>query len=231
MFNASTNSSSQNHQLNVNTNLFTAFGDNCMIKLGAWNLQLSLKFYPVKGVNPQTGLKQYAQNGTEIISTSLTADNCETLIKGIDTIIKPAIEKGEQKSIGIPISSGENAKTITIATDGNDVSITIAIGVDEEGKTSADKTLSLTFKKKVYYEGYNPVSGGGTAVKVESEFENFYNTLKDIRDIKPATAHSIKYNTALASSFQNRAMSNSQTNNMNTYSAEVSTTSLDDVFN
>ena len=230
MFNMRQNS--QNNQLNVNTKLYSSFSDTCMITMGAWNLQLSLKFHPVKGTNPNTGLRQYATDNNEIINTSLSVANATALLKGIKDVIEPAIANKEVASFGIPISSGDNAKTLTISYDKSDISIAIAINLDADGKTTAENILSHKFPKKVYFEGYNPISGGGNQITVESDFEDFKKKLESIYDLAPATAHSIKYNNALVASFRNQNASNSQTNSMNNYQAPTTTGgSLDDVFN
>lgn len=231
MFNMRSNNS-QNNQLNVNTKLLSLFSDTCMITIGAWNLQLSIKFHPVKGTNPNTGLRQYATDNNEIVNTSLSVANTTLLLKGIEKVIDPAIEEGKVASFGIPISSGDNAKTLTISYDGTDVSASIAINIDADGKTTEANILTHKFAKKVGYEGYNPISGGGNQIVVQSDFEEFKNKLKCIYELAPATAHSIKYNNALAASFRNNNASNNQTNNMSNYQAPTTTGgSLDDVFN
>lgn len=218
-----------NNQLNVNTRLYSSFSDQCMITLGAWNLNLSLKFHPLKGTNDQ-GLRQYAQDNNEIITTSLTIDNATALLKGIEDVVKPAIEKKEAGKISVPISSGDSAKVLTIGTDGNDVTMSIAVGVSQEGTTTEDKIITHKFNKRAYYKGFDVLTGKGEEVVVESDFDNFVEKLKSIYTLAPATAHAIKYNTALSSSFQNKSYSNNQNNSVSTYSAPVSNSSLEDVF-
>ena len=87
----------QNNQLNVNTKLYSSFSDTCMLTIGAWNQQLSVKFHPCKGTNPDTGLRTYASDNNEIIKTSLTEENTTALLNGIHDYIDPAIENKEKK--------------------------------------------------------------------------------------------------------------------------------------
>ena len=78
--------------VNVNTRLYTSYSDTAMVVMGAWNSQLSLKVHPFKGLNAD-GVRQYAQDNTEIINTSITIDNAHALIEAIDNTFDAAVKE------------------------------------------------------------------------------------------------------------------------------------------
>lgn len=202
------NRSNNSMSVNVNSNLYISYSQSCMLKLGAWNTQLSLKFHPFKGVNAD-GVRQYAQDNTEIVNTSLTVDNVTALLDGIKNTIKPALEKKEKASITVMTGSGENKKAITIGTENNQVQIACTIRVSEDGKADPNNSISHVFNIKEYIVNYDPVTGSGEVVQSNSDFENFVQKLKDIYKLTAAIPHSINYNNAVRSGFANRG-NNSQ---------------------
>ena len=205
------------NNVNVNTNIYTSYSDTCMLKLGAWNLNLSIKFHPMKGLNSD-GIRQYAQDNTEIISTSLTVDNTSALLEGIKTELEPAIEEKRTGSVSIAMGTNENRKVLTLKTDGKDVFISVAIGVNDQGIASENNILTHKFNKKEYMTGYDVTTGSGEIVSTNADFINFVEKLKDIYKLTATVSHSINYNNALKSSFSNKqAMGN--TNTSSGYSA------------
>lgn len=198
-----------NNGVNVNTKLYTSYSDACMVTIGGWNTNLSVKFHPFKGVNAD-GVRQYAQDNSEVISTSLTVDNTTALLKGINDKINPAIEAKTEASVSVPMGNGENRKMLTVSTDGEKVSLSIAIHVDDNGIASAENVLTHSFNTKEYMTGYNPTNGSGETVTVNADYINFVKKLESIYDIAPVVPHAINYNNALKASFSNRQASNNQ---------------------
>jgi len=198
-----------NNGVNVNSALYTSYSDTCMVKISAWNTNLSIKFHPMKGVNAD-GIRQYAQDNTEIISTSLTVDNTSALLEGIKSVMEPAIAEKREASVSVAMGSAENRKVLTVKTDGKDIFLIIAIGVNDQGVASNNNILSHTFNKKEYVVGYNPSTGSGETVVANADYDNFVEKLKDIYKLTAATAHAINYNNALKASFGNRQNNNNQ---------------------
>lgn len=207
--------------VNVNSRLYSSYSDTAMITLGGWNLQLSLKVHPFKGMNAD-GIRQYAKDNSEIITTSITPDNAGALLTGIKDVIRPALKDKTEGSVSISMGSNENKKVVTVSTDGNDVALTIAINVSSEGIASAENTITHKFNKKPYLMNYNPVNGSGTQVDTDSDFENFVKKVESIYDFAPVIAHSINYNNALKASFssyQNNGGGFHSQNNQGSYQA------------
>ena len=198
-----------NGGVNVNTKLYTSYSDTCMITIGGWNTNLSIKFHPFKGVN-EDGVRQYAQDNAEVISTSLTVDNTTALLKGIPDKIEPALAEKKAESVSVPMGSGENRKMLTVSTDGTDISLSIAIHVDENGVAAPENILTHKFNKKEYMEGYDPTTGNGNIESVNSDYINFVKKLNSIYDFAPSVAHSINYNNAMKSSYSNKQAANNQ---------------------
>ena len=215
-------SNNNGNGVNVNTTLYTSYSDTCMLKMGAWNQNLSIKFHPFKGVNAD-GIRQYAQDNTEVTTTSLTTDNAGALIKGIEDKIVPAIAEGKDESVSVVMGSNENRKVLSVVTKNGNVCCSIAINVDDAGKTVDTNVITHTFNKKTYIVGYDPSVGGGTPITTEADFENFLKKLKSIYTITGETAHSINYSNAVKATFSNKAAFNNQNAPANTgYQAPVS---------
>lgn len=205
MFNGRQNNNGNG--VNVNTRLYTSYSDTCMISLGAWNDKLSLKLHPFKGINAD-GVRQYAQDNTEVISTSLTTDNAGALISGIKDKILPAIKDKKAENVSITMGINDNRKVLTIATDGNDVTLKVILGVADDGKADANNSITHKFNKKEYMVGYDPATGSGEVVSTNADFDNFVKKLNDIYTISPAVPHAINYSNAIRNSFSNRQANN-----------------------
>lgn len=204
------------NNVNVNTRLYTSYSDTAMIVMGAWNSQLSLKVHPFKGLNAD-GIRQYAQDNTEIINTSITVDNAHALIEAIDDVFGPSVKEKKENSVAIQIGNGENKKSLTLYTDGSDIYLIIAVGVDDNGVASEANTIRHKFNKRSYVIGYDPATGGGAEVFANSDYESFVAKIRSIEDLSPTIAHSINYNNQLKQSYSSRNMN--QNNYTNNYSA------------
>lgn len=201
-----------NNGVNINSRLFSSFSETAMVTLGAWNLQLSLKIHPVKGVNAD-GIRQYAQDNTEIINTSLTEQNATALLDGIKEKLDPAIKENRAEKVSVSMGAAENRKVLSLETDGKDIYLEMAINVNENGVAKPENVIRHKFPKKNIMIGYDPLTGNGEIVEVNSDYENFVIKLKDIYKFSPAVAHSINYNNAVKASYSNKQAANNQMNN------------------
>ena len=202
--------------VNVNTRLYTSYSDTAMVVMGAWNSQLSLKIHPFKGLNAD-GVRQYAQDNTEIINTSITIDNAHALIEAIDNTFDAAVKEKKEESVAIQIGNGENQKSLTLSTDGSDIYLVIAIGVDDNGVASEQNIIRHKFNKRSYVIRYDPTTGGGVEVLANSDYDSFVAKIRSIEDLSPTIAHSINYSNKLKQSYSSRNAN--QNNYSNNYSA------------
>ena len=210
-----------NNSVSVNTRLFTSFSDTCQFTLGAWNEQLSLKFAPLKSVDAN-GIRQYAQDRSEIIATSLTVDNALTLSKGIEDNIKPALAEKKAAEVSVTMGTGDNKKVLKVETDGTDVKISVFLGVNDAG-VATGQSITHTFNKREYMTSYDPTTGANESVTVNADFENFAEKVKNIQDLSQAVPHSIKYSNAIKSNYSNNKYNNN-TNTQNTANQAPSNT-------
>lgn len=227
MFNGRQNNNGNG--VNVNTRLFTSYSDTCMISLGAWNDKLSLKFHPFKGVNAD-GIRQYAQDNSEIVSTSLTVDNTTAFLDGIKDKITPALESKTEASVSITMGMNESRKVLTLSTDGTDVSLSVIVGVAEDGTADTNNMITHKFNKKEYMSGYDPATGSGEVVSTNADYENFVKKLEGIYDLTPTVPHAINYSNAVRNSYGNRQQANNNNGGGNqNYQAPVNNYSGNDM--
>lgn len=219
------NQNNNNSGVNVNTKLYTSYSDTAMIVLSAWNQQISVKVHPLKGVDGN-GLRQYASDKTEIISTSLTLENATTLLEGVKEKLRPALESKGSNKVSVSMGDADNRKVLSLGVEGEDTYFEIAVNVSDDGKAEESNIIKHIFEKKSYMEGYDPVTGSGTMVTVNSGFENFIKKIEDVYNLSPSVAHSINYSNAVKQSFKNNRSFNNNNNGGNNggnsgYSAPV----------
>ena len=229
MFYAKGNNSKQ--EVNLNTSLYTSYSETAQVTVGAWNNQISVKIKPCVGQDAN-GIRQYAEDRSQVISTSITPDNAICLIEGYEKNVVPALNgEKESGSASIVMGNADQRKILTIGYDGTNAYLSIAVSLDENGK--AGNEISHVFNKKAYLVDYNPTVGNATERVVESDLFNFMDKVRGIKDLAPITAHSIKYNDMNRTAFSGNAnnnnyagSNNTPNNNVNTgYQAPVSTAS------
>lgn len=224
MFFAKGNNSNQ--QPNLNTALYTSYSETAQVIAGAWNTQLSVKIKPCVGQDA-SGIRQYAEDKSQIISTSITPENAITLIEGFEAVVLPAI-KGEKASgsASIVMGSADQRKILTVGYENGNAYLSIAVALDENGKAGGE--IKHTFNKKSYLVDYNPAVGSPVEKSVEADLFNFIEKVKSVKDLAPVVAHSIKYNDMNRAAYSG-GTTNNQTNatpsqNVNTgYQAPVTT--------
>lgn len=215
MFNNLRSNFNNGSNVNTSTRLYSSYSDTCQFTVNAWNENISFRFAPCKGIT-EDGVRQYAQDRTEIIVTSLTQDNNTALIKGIEDKILPAIKDKKSANVSIVIGNNNNGtnnrKILKLDTDGEKVTLTLYLGVDDNGVSNGDN-VTHTFNKKSYVTDYDPKTGNGTEVVEQSDFINFYELLKNCRNLIPVIPHAINHNNAVKSSFRNNNNFNNNQNN------------------
>ena len=205
--------------VSVNTRLYTSYSDTCLVTLGGWNANLSLKFAPFKGVDAN-GLRQYAQDSTETVMTSLTVENTTALLEGIKDKILPALEAKTTASVSVTVGVNNNRKVISVLTDGESVQLKIYVNVSDTGIADGNNSVTHTFNKKEYMAGYDPTTGNGEVVNTNADFKNFINKLNDIYKFSGAEIHAVNYNNAIKASYGNNRQTYNNNSNVNTgYSA------------
>lgn len=217
--NAGFNPSTNGNIININTHLGTFYSDTCMVSLGFWNDKISLKFHPFTGVNGN-GLRQYSSDKNMIVNTSLTLENVTTLLSSINETINPAIKDKKSASVSVTMGMDLTKKIMTVATDGDNITLSISINVDSENKSPDNNTLTHTFAKKEYIENYDPKTGKGDTKTSNADFDNFIIKLNEIYKINSTNTHSQNYSNAIKSAYNaNKQASNNAAYPQSTYSA------------
>lgn len=203
--------------VNLNSKLYTSFSDTCMLTLTAWNTQLSIRVHPMNGVNAD-GIRQYAQDLSDCISTALTVENAIALLDGIETIILPAIKDKSHTgdvSVSVSMGSNDNRKVLTIKTDGTDVFFGIATNVSENGIADDTNVLWHKFNKRSYLIGYDNKTGSGEEIAVNTDFYNFVKKVETIYQLNSVVAHSINFHNMSKAAFSNPNTGYNNNNNNN----------------
>ena len=134
--------------VNVNTKLYTSYSDTSLLTVSAWNNNLSLKFHPIKGVNPETGAKQFAQNINELTNVSISPEAAYSLIEGIENIIIPAIGEKEEKRIVYMLGSENARRCFSIFTKKDDDSDNVSVYLS----ASYDNSVEFEDNPNTYIE-------------------------------------------------------------------------------
>lgn len=219
MFGNGTFTANRTNSVNTNTKLTTLYGDDSMVSIGAWNTNLSVKFHPTTGKNAD-GITQYAQDNTAITNVVITPDNARALLDGIYSIIIPAIENRESKSVAVRTGTGDNMKILCVATE-NGTPYLYVVKNAVNGIASEDNVVKHHFSTRSFVTDYSYVNGSGTEIPVNTGFKNFVKRLEGMDRLIPDVSHSISYSQAIRS-----AMANNYNQNNNAgprYEAPVNT--------
>lgn len=219
MFGNGTYTQNRSNSVNTNTKLTTLYGEDSMVSVGAWNTNLSIKFHPANGKNAD-GVTQYFQDNTNVVNVVLTPDNARSLLDGINTIIIPAIENKETRSVAVRTGNGDNMKILCVATE-NGVPYLYVVKNSSNGIASEDNVVKHHFSTRSYVSDYSYVNGNGTEVPVNTGFKNFVKRLEGMDRIIPDVSHSISYSQAVRSAVANNY--NNSGNSAPRYEAPVNT--------
>lgn len=195
-------SNNSRQEINLNTSLYTSFSETAQLNVGAWNKQLSINLKPCVGKDAN-GLRQYAEDRSQIISTSITPENAIALITGFEKEVLPAINGVKDNgsvSIVISADNGDARKILTIGYEDGIAYLSIAIGINETGVAS--NVIKHTFNKRQYLTNYVSTTGSAEEVFVETDLINFMNKVYAVKDLSPIVAHSVKYNDMIKAAYQ-----------------------------
>lgn len=195
-------SNNSRQEINLNTSLYTSFSETAQLNAGAWNKQLSINLKPCVGKDAN-GLRQYAEDRSQIISTSITPENAIALITGFEKEVLPAINGVKDNgsvSIVISADNGDARKILTVGYEDGIAYLSIAIGVNETGVAS--NVIKHTFNKRQYLTNYVSTTGSAEEVVVETDLINFMNKVYGVKDLSPIVAHSVKYNDMIKAAYQ-----------------------------
>lgn len=198
-------SNSSDNGVNINTSFYSSYSDTCLLTVGGWNRNLTVKFSPAVGKD-SNGLTQYATDNSQIISTSIREENAIALLEGFNKIIKPALTEGTTEDLRVSISmNGTNRKCLTIGYDGTNSYIEIATNVNDDGTVDSNNVIKHIFNKRSYMVNYNSETGSGDEVPVETDLFNFMKKIEQAQELVPMTAHSIKYSNACQKAYGNKS--------------------------
>lgn len=192
-------SNKQNKQeVNVNTRGYRFMNKDgfCPSTLicGFWNDMISLKIHPALPESKQTATSVYDYN--QMVATSISLEKAIILINKIETIIEPAIEKGEVKSIAILIG-GNNLVQVGSGLKGEiHPFVGIHKALDPETKKPQDSLFyEFIDSSQITIEDYDYETGSYTGSKpVQCELKTFTEILKaSVAALCGASAHEIRY--------------------------------------
>ena len=195
-------SNNSRQEINLNTSLYTSYSETAQLNAGAWNKQLSINLKPCVGKDAN-GLRQYAEDRSQIISTSITPENAIALITGFEKEVLPAINGVKDNgsvSIVISADNGDARKILTIGYEDGIAYLSIAIGINETGVAS--NVIKHIFNKRQYLTNYVSTTGSAEEVFVETDLINFMNKVYAVKDLSPIIAHSVKYNDMVKAAYQ-----------------------------
>ena len=202
MFNRSYNNNG--NAINANTHFFNSYSETSLLRVGGWNQQLSIRLQPATGKD-SSGVTMYAQDQSQILSTSLSQDSAIVLYDGFKKEIEPCLDAHiASKKISTQVSNGDTKKIISIYYDGNDAYLEIATSVNDQNITTDQNVITHKFNKRTYMVNYDYHTGQATETRtIESDFLNFMDKVEKVKDMTPVVVHTMKYANAVKNTFSN----------------------------
>ena len=184
-------------QVNVNTRgpqFMNKNGfDPSTMAVGYWNELISIKMHPALPKEKQTDSKVFDYE--KVISTAITLEKATTLCTGIEKKIIPAIEKGEQASVGIPVGADSLIVVSTGVKMTGSVRPYIAIHKALDEKTKKPETsIFYEFNRAYSVDDYDEAEGTFQVTQdIHSEFKLFIELLNAAKlGLSQAIAHSMR---------------------------------------
>lgn len=211
MFNRTYNNNG--NAVNANTHFFNSYSETSLLRVGGWNQQLSIRLQPATGKD-SSGVTMYAQDQSQILSTSLSQDSAIVLYDGFKKEIEPCLDAHvASKKISTQVSNGDTKKIISIYYDGNDAYLEIATSVNDQNITTDQNVITHKFNKRTYMVNYDYHTGQATETKtIESDFLNFMDKVEKVKDMTPVVVHTMKYANAVKNTFSNNNNQNTGNN-------------------
>lgn len=208
------NYNNNSNQKSINTRIRTFYSDLSALQLSYWNENISVKINPFIGLR-QDGIRQYDFNRK--IMTAISTDKAIALYKKLKKNVIPeieAIENGEKTAlekdinVGVPIGQGtllfiqykmiENVPTLELVMYTNVV----------DGKVAPENIFKYRFNKTEVAGELNEETMEMEMTFVETEFQFFYDKLKNISTIIADAAHSVNVSNAYSGGNNNYASGN-----------------------
>lgn len=190
----------RDNTINTNTQFYTSYSDACLVVLGGWNRNLSLKFQPCTGVDG-SGIRQYTTDSNRMVFTSIVPENAVILLDVIERRILPAIDEGRKESVAITVSSGDQKKILNVGYDGEHTFLEVATNLNENNGTSEESVLHHVFNQRSVLSHYDWKTGEAVNEVKEMDFIMFYNFLRMAKDLIPSISHSIRHDKAIREAY------------------------------
>lgn len=228
-----------NNRRSVSTNIKTLYGDTASMSLSYWNDMISIKMNPCTGTNAD-GVRQYDRNRS--FSTALSIQKSKALVDLIEENILPLIKSVSEGNklehpVNVAVQCGAKKAMVIIQYSNDDrgkpfVCLYGYTSSNDDGTCEQQNMYAYKFGKTNVIKNYNPNTGEGDVVQVESEFEFFYNVLKNQANAFGAASHSNSYFTSWSNGGDNGNHGNVPSNygnNFPTSNGGNSDTSGDDM--
>lgn len=228
-----------NNRRSVSTNIKTLYGDTASMSLSYWNDMISIKMNPCTGTNAD-GVRQYDRNRS--FSTALSIQKSKALVDLIEENILPLIKSVSEGNklehpVNVAVQCGVKKAMVIIQYSNDDrgkpfVCLYGYTSSNDDGTCEQQNMYAYKFGKTNVIKNYNPNTGEGDVVQVESEFEFFYNVLKNQASAFGAASHSNSYFTSWSNCGDNGNHGNAPSNygnNFPTSNGGNSDTSGDDM--
>ncbi|MMZ42278.1 hypothetical protein D1872_37980 [compost metagenome] len=150
--------------------------------MGYWNGLISLKFHPALPEKQQTESKIFDYD--QELQTSLTMEKATILIEGIKNKVIPALEKGEETSVGVPIGSSSSLISVGVKNVKGEFTTYLAFfkGLNAETK-KPDAFVFYEFRKGQRIDNYDPEQGTFEVNnETHSELALFMSLLESARE-------------------------------------------------
>lgn len=213
-----------NNRRSVSTNIKTLYGDTASMSLSYWNDMISIKLNPCTGTNAD-GVRQYDRNRS--FSTALSVQKSKALVDLIEENILPLIKsvsegKKLEHPVNVAVQCGVKKAMVIIQYSNDDrgkpfVCLYGYTSSNDDGTCEQQNMYAYKFAKTNVIKNYNPNTGEGDVVQVESEFEFFYNVLKNQASAFGAASHSNSYFTSWSNGGDNGNHGNAPSNYGNNF--------------
>ena len=213
-----------NNRRSVSTNIKTLYGDTASMSLSYWNDMISIKLNPCTGTNAD-GIRQYDRNRS--FSTALSIQKSKALVDLIEENIMPLIKSVSEGNklehpVNVAVQCGAKKAMVIIQYSNDDrgkpfVCLYGYTSSNDDGTCEQQNMYAYKFGKTSVIKNYNPNTGEGDVVQVESEFEFFYNTLKNLDNAFGAASHSNSYFTSWSNGGDNVNHGNAPSNYGNNF--------------
>ena len=213
-----------NNRRSVSTNIKTLYGDTASMSLSYWNDMISIKLNPCTGTNAD-GIRQYDRNRS--FSTALSIQKSKALVDLIEENILPLIKSVSEgnkleRPVNVAVQCGAKKAMVIIQYSNDDrgkpfVCLYGYTSSNDDGTCEQQNMYAYKFGKTSVIKNYNPNTGEGDVVQVESEFEFFYNTLKNLDNAFGASSHSNSYFTSWSNGGDNGNHGNAPSNYGNNF--------------